>query len=79
MILLDTHVLGLDGFRLKPTVSRSAARELRKARRAGSLAIASITLWELALLCHQGRLRTSAVLNPPFGRSSKNRECRSSR
>jgi hypothetical protein len=30
-------------------------------------------------LYHHGRLRTSAVLNRPFGRSWKNRRCRSLR
>lgn len=58
MILLDTHVLVWmvsDSDRL----SRVAARELRKAERNGELAIASITLWELALLYNSGRLRTT--------------------
>lgn len=61
MILLDTHVLVWmvsDSSRL----SRSAARELRKADRNGELAIASITLWELALLYQGGRLRTSGSI-----------------
>jgi PIN domain nuclease of toxin-antitoxin system len=40
-------------------LSRSAARELRKAEQNGELAIASITLWELALLYQGGRLRAS--------------------
>jgi len=58
VILLDTHVLVWmvsDSDRL----SRVAARELRKAERNGELAIASITLWELALLYNSGRLRTT--------------------
>ena len=61
MILLDTHVLVWmvsDSSRL----SRSAARELRKAERNGQLAVASITLWELALLYQGGRLRTSGSI-----------------
>ncbi|HVN19184.1 MAG TPA: type II toxin-antitoxin system VapC family toxin [Dongiaceae bacterium] len=61
MILLDTHVLVWmvsDSSRL----SRSAAREMRKAEQNGALAIASITLWELALLYHHGRLRTSGSI-----------------
>ena len=61
MILLDTHVLVWmvsDSSRL----SRDAARELRKAEQNGELAIASITLWELALLYHHGRLRTSGSM-----------------
>lgn len=61
MILLDTHVLVWmvsDSSRL----SRDATRELRKAEQNGELAIASITLWELALLYHHGRLRTSGSI-----------------
>lgn len=61
MILLDTHVLVWmvsDSRRL----SRDAARELRRAEQNGELAIASITLWELALLYHHGRLRTSGSI-----------------
>ena len=61
MILLDTHVLVWmvsDSSRL----SRAAARELRKAEQTGDMAIASITLWELALLHHHGRLRTSGSI-----------------
>ena len=61
MILLDTHVLVWmvsDSSRL----SREAARELRKAEQNGELAIASITLWELALLYYHGRLRTSGSI-----------------
>src|SRR5579864_273049 len=40
-------------------LSRVAARELRKGERNGELAIASITLWEIALLYQRGRLRVS--------------------
>ena len=61
MILLDTHVLiwmVSDSSRL----SRAATRELRKAEQNGELAIASITLWELALLYYHGRLRTSGSI-----------------
>lgn len=61
MILLDTHVLVWmvsDSSRL----SRAAARELRKAEQTGDMAIASITLWELAMLYHHGRLRTSGSI-----------------
>ncbi len=61
MILLDTHVLVWmvsDSNQL----SRVAARELRKAEWKGELAIASITVWELALLYYLGRLRTSGSI-----------------
>jgi PIN domain nuclease of toxin-antitoxin system len=61
VILLDTHVLiwiVSDAGRL----SRAAAREIEKAYRAGGCAIASITLWELALLFAKGRLRGAGTI-----------------
>lgn len=56
MILLDTHVLvwmTSDPSRL----SRSAEREIRRSQRDRSCAIASISLWEMALLFQRNRLR----------------------
>jgi len=56
VILLDTHVLVWmvsDPGRL----SRTADREIQKAQRDRSCAIASISLWELALLFQRNRLR----------------------
>lgn len=56
MILLDTHVLvwmTTDPRRL----SRTADREIRKAQRDRSCAIASISLWEMALMFQKHRLR----------------------
>lgn len=56
MILLDTHVLVwmvTDPARL----TRVADREIRKAQRDRSCAIASISLWELAQLFRNNRLR----------------------
>jgi len=61
VILLDTHVLVWmvsDSSQL----SRPAFREMRKAEAKGELAIASITLWELALLYQRGRLRASGTI-----------------
>lgn len=55
MILLDTHALlwlCLDPGRL----SRAAAAAIRAAVSTGGLGIASITLWEIAMLIHRGRL-----------------------
>jgi PIN domain nuclease of toxin-antitoxin system len=55
MILLDTHVLvwaADDSERL----SRTAASEIRRARRDGGLAISAISLWELAFLFMRGRI-----------------------
>jgi PIN domain nuclease of toxin-antitoxin system len=55
VILLDTHValmLALDPERL----SRSAARAIARAEASNGLAIASITLWEIALLAQRGEI-----------------------
>ena len=56
MILLDTHVLvwaAADSDHL----SRTAASEIRRARRGGGLAISAISLWELAFLFTRGRIQ----------------------
>lgn len=56
MILVDTHVLVWmvsDPGRL----SRPADREIRKAQHDRSCSIASISLWELALMFQRSRLR----------------------
>lgn len=56
MILLDTHVLlwlAAEPARL----SRVATSAIRRALRSGGIAIASISLWEIAVLFAKGRLR----------------------
>ena len=61
MIILDTHVLvwlAGDAERL----SRPATGAVRKALASGGLAIASITLWELAMLFTRGRLRGQGTI-----------------
>jgi len=58
MILLDTHVvvwLALEPDKL----SKRAKESIRAARREGGLAIAGITLFELAWLAENGRIETS--------------------
>lgn len=55
MILLDTHAIVM--LALKPEkLSRAAARAIAKAERASGIAIASITLWEIALLIDERRV-----------------------
>jgi PIN domain nuclease of toxin-antitoxin system len=56
MILLDTHVLvwAADG---PDRLSRTAASEIRHARRDGGLAISAMSLWELAFLLTRGRIQ----------------------
>ena len=61
MTLLDTHVL-VWMVSASNLLSRPAVREISKAERRGELAIASITLWELALLYNRGRLRLSGTI-----------------
>jgi PIN domain nuclease of toxin-antitoxin system len=61
VILLDTHVLiwlVSDPGKL----SRDATREIRKAQRQDGCAIASFTMWELALLFQHNRLRGSGTI-----------------
>lgn len=61
MILLDTHVLGWavdDSQRL----SRRAVSEIRRARRAGGLAVSAISLWELAALFARARIRAYGTI-----------------
>ncbi len=56
MILLDTHILVWTVASPERLTQRAAAAIRRSAARSG-LAIASITLWELAFLFSRGRLR----------------------
>jgi PIN domain nuclease of toxin-antitoxin system len=61
MILLDTHVwvwLAADPKRL----SRRATTAIRRATESGGLSVASISLWELAMLFAHGRLRTPGTV-----------------
>lgn len=61
MILLDTHVLAwlvTDDDRL----SRSARSAIRRARASDGVAIADVTIWELAFLFSRGLLRTRGTV-----------------
>ena len=61
MILLDTHVLAwltAD----KDRLSRAAASAIRKARTSDGLAIADVTIWELAFLFARGVLRAHGTI-----------------
>jgi PIN domain nuclease of toxin-antitoxin system len=61
VILLDTHVLAwlvADPARL----SRSAASAIRRARTNQGIAIAAISLWELAMLFARGRLEATGTI-----------------
>lgn len=56
MVLLDTHVwvwLAMEPKRL----SHAATATIRKATLSGGISVASISLWELAMLFASGRLR----------------------
>lgn len=55
MILLDTHVL--IWLVLEPErLSREAASAIRRARKSGGLAIAAMTLWEVAMMFSRGHI-----------------------
>ena len=59
MILLDTHVLVWMASEPKQ-LSRRAREAIREARERTGLAVATITLWELAWLAENGRIQISA-------------------
>jgi PIN domain nuclease of toxin-antitoxin system len=77
VILLDTHVLAwLTGDPEK--LSKQAAAVIRRAHRAGGIAISAITLWELAWLVSHNRLQVTGTVEAyleevlpasPFARS----------
>ena len=56
MILLDTHAL-VWAVAESRQLSRPALAAIQKARREDGLAIAAITLWELAVLVARGRIQ----------------------
>ena len=61
MILLDTHVLvWLTSEPVK--LSKQASSAIRRANRAGGIAISAITLWELAWLASHGRLQVTETV-----------------
>jgi len=62
VILPDPHVLVQMVSSPSELRSRAATREIRKAQRQGGCAIASISLWALAVLFAKGRLRASGTV-----------------
>ena len=61
MILLDTHVLVW--LTSEPeNLSKQADAAIRRANRAGGIAISAITLWELAWLVTHGRLQVMGTV-----------------
>jgi PIN domain nuclease of toxin-antitoxin system len=62
VILLDTHAL--IWLVAEPArLSRLAAEAIRRARTTGGLAVASITLWELAILLVRGHVRGQGTVD----------------
>jgi PIN domain nuclease of toxin-antitoxin system len=60
VILLDTHVLVW--LATEPAkLSKNARSSIRRASRAGGIAISAITLWELAWLATHGRLQLAGT------------------
>lgn len=66
MILLDTHVL-IWLVAAPRRLSRPAQSAIRRARTAGGIAIASISLWEIAMLIARGRLRVHGTPEVAIG------------
>jgi PIN domain nuclease of toxin-antitoxin system len=67
MILLDTHVMVY--LVTEPSrLSRAAARTIRKARSGDGIAVAAITMMELATLLVRGRLRVSGTVEATIER-----------
>ena len=65
VMLLDTHVLVW--LTAEPEkLSKQASSALRRANRAGGLAISAITLWELAWLVTNGRLQVTGTVEAPI-------------
>jgi PIN domain nuclease of toxin-antitoxin system len=61
VILLDTHVLVW--LTTEPArLSKKASSSIRRANRAGGVAISAITLWELAGLVSHGRLQLTGTV-----------------
>ena len=61
MILLDTHVLVW--LTVEPArLSKQASSAIRRASRAGGIAISAITLWELGWLASHGRLQVIGTI-----------------
>ena len=61
MILLDTHALAW-AVAEPERLSRAAASAIRRARTGGGIALAAISLWELALMFSRGLLRSQGSL-----------------
>jgi len=61
VILLDTHVLVW--LTVEPArLSKQASSAIRRASRAGGIAISAITLWELGWLASHGRLQVRGTI-----------------
>jgi len=61
VILLDTHVLLWLAIEPK-RLTAPAKHAIRSATRSGGLAVASITLWEMAMLFARGRVRARGTV-----------------
>ena len=69
VILLDTHVLvWLTSEPVK--LSKQANSAIRRANKAGGIAISAITLWELAWLVSHGRLQITETVESYLGEVS---------
>jgi PIN domain nuclease of toxin-antitoxin system len=62
LIIVDTHVLVWIASQPRK-LTRAASAAIRRASKAGELAIASVTVWELAVLFAAGRLKTPGTID----------------
>jgi PIN domain nuclease of toxin-antitoxin system len=65
MILLDTHTLIWMSAEPK-RLSKKARDAIREARQSSGIAVATITLWELALLAQRGRIHVAGTVESFF-------------
>ena len=67
MIIVDTHVLvwAVEG---NPRLGRTALRRLEDSTDAGSVLLAAISLWEIAMLVEKGRLLLDEAIDRWFER-----------
>ena len=62
MIVLDTHVL-VWAVAVPERLSKAARSAIRRAQQSNGMAIAAITLWELAVLITRGRIQAYGTLD----------------
>jgi PIN domain nuclease of toxin-antitoxin system len=73
-VILDTHAWVF--YSMGKPIERRALRRMESARREGRLHVAAVTLWEIALLVHERKLRLSLPAAEWFRDAIKQTEVR---